>query len=141
MSDSCCYCRLRYHSYNLHSQIVGVLYQQQFSKDIPQHHLTIPPSQRILTLSSTIWQIDIMFFSLAKETLKLPLLSCSIRIRSTHDEVELHEGFSCLIPAAIADYDIVPITSTAKLLESYINNSSQKTFRSIISQFLHLSGF
>lgn len=67
--------------------------------------------------------------------------TCSIRIRSTHDEVELHEGFSCLIPAAIADYDIVPITSTAKLLESYINNSSQKTFRSIISQFLHLSGF
>ena len=82
-----------------------------------------------------------MFFSLAKETLKLPLLSCTIRICSTHDKVELHEGFSCLIPAAIADYDIVPITSTAKLLESYINNSSQKTFRSIISQFLHLSGF
>jgi mannose-6-phosphate isomerase len=67
--------------------------------------------------------------------------TCSIRIRSTHDEVELHEGFSCLIPAAIADYDIVPITSTAKLLESYINNSSQKTFRNLISQFLHLSGF
>ena len=67
--------------------------------------------------------------------------SCKIRIRSTRDEVELHEGFSCLIPAAIADYDIIPITPTAKLLESYINNSSQKTFRRMISQFLHLSGF
>ena len=67
--------------------------------------------------------------------------SCKIRIRSTRDEVELREGFSCLIPAAIADYDIIPITPTAKLLESYINNSSQHTFRRIISQFLHLSGF
>lgn len=67
--------------------------------------------------------------------------TCRIRIRSTRDEVELHEGFSCLIPAAIADYDIMPITPTAKLLESYINNSSQKAFRRMISQFLHLSGF
>jgi mannose-6-phosphate isomerase len=67
--------------------------------------------------------------------------SCKIRIRSTRDEVELREGFSCLIPAAIADYDIIPITPTAKLLEAYINNSSQHTFRRMISQFLHLSGF
>ena len=67
--------------------------------------------------------------------------ACKIRIRSTHDEVEIREGFSCLIPAAIADYDIIPLQEGTKLLESYINNSSQKTLRRLISQFLHLSGF
>ena len=67
--------------------------------------------------------------------------ACKIRIRSTHDEVEIREGFSCLIPAAIADYDIIPLKEGTKLLESYINNSSQKTLRRLISQFLHLSGF
>ena len=65
---------------------------------------------------------------------------CRIRIRSTHDEIELHEGFSCLIPAAIADFEIIPLTPNAKLLESYINNSTQTTLRRFISQFLHMSG-
>lgn len=66
---------------------------------------------------------------------------CTIRIRSTHDEVTLREGFSCLVPAAIADYDILPLTPTAKLLESYINNSSQSGLRRLISQFVHMTGF
>ena len=68
--------------------------------------------------------------------------SCTIRIRSTHDEVQLNEGFSCLIPAAIADYDIIPNTPEAKLLEAYINNNTQQpsTFRRFISQFLHWRG-
>lgn len=68
--------------------------------------------------------------------------TCTIRIRSTHDEVELQEGFSCLIPAAIADYDILPKSGQeTKLLESYINNANtQSTLRRLISQFLHWSG-
>jgi len=65
--------------------------------------------------------------------------TCTIRIRSTKDEVVLHEGFSCLIPAAIADYDITPHDGEAKLLEAYINNN-QNTFRRMISQFLHWRG-
>ena len=64
---------------------------------------------------------------------------CTIRIRSTQDQVELREGFSCLIPAAIADYDILPQGSGTKLLESYINNKPQNSFRRMISQFLHWS--
>lgn len=65
---------------------------------------------------------------------------CTIRIRSTQDQVELREGFSCLIPAAIADYDIIPQGEGAKLLESYINNKPQNSFRRMISQFLHMRG-
>ena len=64
---------------------------------------------------------------------------CTIRIRSTHDEVSLREGFSCLIPAAIADYDIIPNTAETKLLESYINNAPRKSLKQLISQFLHWS--
>ncbi len=65
--------------------------------------------------------------------------TCTIRIRSTQDEVKLREGFSCLIPAAIADYDIIPNTAEAKLLESYINNAPKKSLKRLISQFLHWS--
>ena len=65
---------------------------------------------------------------------------CKIRIRSTHDEIMLQEGYSSMIPAAIADYDIIPISGEVKVLESYLDNSAQSTFRRMISQFLHISG-
>lgn len=58
-----------------------------------------------------------------------------IRIRSTKDEVKLPEGVSCLIPAAIADYDIIPVHDTTKVLEAFINN--RKSLKSLISDFLH----
>lgn len=48
--------------------------------------------------------------------------SCRIRIRSTQDEVVLHEGNSCLIPAAIADYDVESIDSHSLLLDAFIDN-------------------
>ena len=48
--------------------------------------------------------------------------SCHIKIRSTQDEVVLHEGSSCLIPAAIADYDVEPVAGHTLLLDTYIDN-------------------
>ena len=65
--------------------------------------------------------------------------SCKVCIRSTHDEIMLHEGYSCLIPAAIADYDLIPVEGEVKALESYIDNSTQSSFRRMISQFLHMT--
>ena len=65
---------------------------------------------------------------------------CKVRIRSTHDEITLNEGYSCLIPAAIADYDLIPVAGEVKVLESYIDNTTQSSFRRMISQFLHISG-
>ena len=62
-----------------------------------------------------------------------------VRIRSTQDQIRLEEIQSCLIPAAIADYDIIPISTEVKLLESYINHSTQSTLKKLISQFLHMS--
>ena len=48
--------------------------------------------------------------------------SCYVKIRSTGDEVVLHEGNSCLIPAAIADYDVEPLTGHSLLLDTFIDN-------------------
>ena len=63
---------------------------------------------------------------------------CRIKIRSTGDEVVLREGYSCLIPAAIADYDIVPVNDCSKVLDAYINNMDRSLIHKV-SRFLHIS--
>jgi len=63
---------------------------------------------------------------------------CRIRVRSTGDEILLREGFSCLIPAAIADYDITPVSSSSKVLDTYINNMDKSLLHKV-SRFLHVS--
>lgn len=64
--------------------------------------------------------------------------SCHIKIRSTQDEVVLHEGNSCLIPAAIADYDIEPLTGHSLLLDAFIDNKDRSTIGKT-SRFFHIS--
>ena len=60
---------------------------------------------------------------------------CKLRVRSTGYEVTVPEGNSCLMPAAIADYDIIPTNGKTKVLEAFINN--KKTIGKIISDFFH----
>ena len=61
---------------------------------------------------------------------------CKVILRSTGDEVTIPEGDSCLIPAAVADYDIVPAGNYTKVLESFINN--KKSIGRMISDFFHM---
>ncbi len=61
---------------------------------------------------------------------------CKLRVRSTGNEVTVLEGNSCLMPASIADYDIIPTNGKTKVLEAFINN--KKTIGKIISDFFHL---
>lgn len=71
--------------------------------------------------------------------------SCHIKIRSTQDEVVLHEGNSCLIPAAIADYDVEPIEGHSLLLDAFIDNrkcentseNKEKALHKLL-RFLHI---
>jgi mannose-6-phosphate isomerase len=63
---------------------------------------------------------------------------CKIKIRSTGDEVVLREGYSCLIPAAIADYDITPLKGNSKVLDAYIDNMDRSLLNKV-SRFLHIS--
>lgn len=61
---------------------------------------------------------------------------CKVRIRSTGDEVAITDGLSCLVPAVVADYDIVPSDGRAKVLEAFINN--KKSIGKIFSDFFHI---
>ena len=63
---------------------------------------------------------------------------CRIKIRQTGDEIVLREGNSCLIPAAIADYDITPLHGKSTLLDAYIDNKDKSLLRRI-TRFLHIT--
>jgi len=63
---------------------------------------------------------------------------CKIKMRSTDDEIILREGYSCLIPAAIADYDVIPLYGKSKVLDAYINNMEENLLHKV-SRFLHMS--
>ena len=61
---------------------------------------------------------------------------CRISVRANKDEIVLPANTSCLIPACIADYDIIPHGGASKILEAFINN--KKTIGRIISDFFHI---
>lgn len=64
--------------------------------------------------------------------------NCQVRLRGTQESIDLPEGASCLIPAVVADYDIIPSAISTKVLEAFINN--RKTMTDVISEFLRLNG-
>ena len=61
---------------------------------------------------------------------------CEIRVRSTGERVVLREGTSTLIPAAIADYDVVPLKGCSRLLDAFIDNREDNLGRRV-TKFLH----
>ena len=63
---------------------------------------------------------------------------CKIRVRSTGDEITLYEGHSTLIPAAIADYDVIPQNDKTTLLDAYIDNQNT-SMKGLITKFLHFT--
>lgn len=63
---------------------------------------------------------------------------CTIRLRSTGEEVLLKEGNSALIPAAIADYDVIPRQGKTRVLDAYID-SKDRSLGSRITRFLHIT--
>ena len=46
---------------------------------------------------------------------------CKIHIRNTNDEITLKQGYCTLIPAVIANYDVIPLKGTTRLLEAFID--------------------
>lgn len=63
---------------------------------------------------------------------------CKIRVRSTGDEIELKQGNSTLIPAAIADYDVIPQSGKTRILDAFIDNMD-RSLSSKVTRFLHLT--
>ena len=63
---------------------------------------------------------------------------CKLRVRSTGEEVLLKQGNSTLIPAAIADYDIIPLNGKTRILDAFIDNMD-RSITSKVTRFLHLT--
>lgn len=66
---------------------------------------------------------------------------CRIALRNAKgelDSVEVNEGNSCLIPAAVADYDIIPLAENARILETHIDKKDNSPL-SQITRFLHMA--
>ncbi len=63
---------------------------------------------------------------------------CKVKMRATGDEIVLRSGNSCLIPAAIADYDVVPLDGSSTILDAFIDNKDRSVGH-MITRFLHLS--
>ena len=63
---------------------------------------------------------------------------CKVKIRATGDEILLRKGHSCLIPAAIADYDVVPVDGETQILDAFIDNKD-RSIGHRVTRFLHLS--
>lgn len=69
---------------------------------------------------------------------------CRIRLRDNKlmdkdvREVILKQGHSCLIPACVADYDIIPVTRKAKILETHIDNKD-RSLSAKMTRFLHFT--
>ena len=61
---------------------------------------------------------------------------CKIRVRSNGDEITLREGHSTLIPAAIADYDVLPLGRSTRLLDAFIDNMD-RSLNGRMTRFLH----
>lgn len=63
---------------------------------------------------------------------------CRIRVRNTDEETLLKQGNSILIPAAIADYDIIPQCGNTRILDAFIDNMD-RSITSKVTRFLHFS--
>ena len=63
---------------------------------------------------------------------------CKIMVRSTGGEVNLKAGHSALIPAVMADYDVLPLSGTSKVLDAFIDNMD-RSFSHQVTRFLHIT--
>lgn len=66
--------------------------------------------------------------------------ACKIHIRETGHEIILNEGHSCLIPASIADYDLIPVNQneTCRILDAFIDNKDRSLLK-MVTRFLHIT--
>lgn len=64
--------------------------------------------------------------------------NCTIKVRNMGDEVLLKKGHSAFIPAAIADYDIIPQQGNTRILDAFIDNKDRSLAHKV-TRFLHIT--
>ncbi len=62
---------------------------------------------------------------------------CRIRLRATGETIRLREGCSTLIPAVLADYDVIPMKEKTRFLDAFIDNMD-KSLVGKVTRFLHV---
>ena len=62
---------------------------------------------------------------------------CHIRLRATGETILLREGCSTLIPAVLADYDVIPMKGNTRFLDAFIDNMD-KSLVGKVTRFLHV---
>ena len=62
---------------------------------------------------------------------------CVIHVRSTGDDILLKGGHSTLIPAAIADFDVIPQQGRTRILDAFIDNMD-RSLTTMVTRFLHI---
>ena len=63
---------------------------------------------------------------------------CKIHLQSTDEEILLKQGNSTLIPAAIADFDVIPQKGKTRILDAFIDNMD-RSITSKVTRFLYIS--
>ena len=63
---------------------------------------------------------------------------CKIHVRSTKEDILLREGSAALIPAIIADYDVIPLVEKSRLLDTYIDNNGKNVLTKA-ANFVHIT--
>ena len=63
---------------------------------------------------------------------------CILHVRSTNDEIPLRHGTCALIPAAIADYDVIPQQASTRILDAFIDNRPND-LTSTLTRFMHIT--
>ena len=63
---------------------------------------------------------------------------CIIHVRNTGDDILLKQGNSTLIPAVIADYDIIPQQGSTRILDAFIDNKDRSLTHKV-TRFLHIT--
>jgi mannose-6-phosphate isomerase len=69
-----------------------------------------------------------------------PSVISNLKVQSSKfkEEVVLPEGHSALIPACLADYDVLPLSASSKILDAFIDNMD-RSFSHQVTRFLHIT--
>jgi len=63
---------------------------------------------------------------------------CAVRLRQTGESTIIKAGNSCLIPAAIADYDVIPLHEKTRVLDAFIDNMD-RSLAGKVTRLLHIT--
>ena len=119
----------------LHTQLAAEAINYQVLSDYRTHY-SQAPDQAIPVIECPFFNINVMNLSrpLQRNMKQYDSFvisicmngACTIEVNGQEEstKVELKAGQSCLIPAEIADYTVIPATGGTKILETFINEQS-----------------